>query len=220
MSKESVIFGVVGLFFGTLVGWIVGAQQVAPAPAPAGAAQTAPASPQSAQPASSPSPNRPARPLDEARVARLKEAITGNAKDSRSRVELANLYFDAERFKDAAQWYEDALTIDPRNVNANTDLGIAYYYMDQPDRAIGHFDRSLAIDPKHSKTLLNLGFVRAFAKEDLPGATQAWQRVIDVAPDTPEARAARQAIDAVRSSHPGVGAKPGSGADKAPGTSD
>ena len=88
----------------------------------------------------------------------------------RVRLELGNLYFDAERFEDAARWYEQALAIEPRNVNASTDLGISYYYMNQPDRALQQFDRSLAIDPRHTKTLLNVGIVRAFGKDDLAGS--------------------------------------------------
>jgi hypothetical protein len=32
------------------------------------------------------------------------------------------------------------------------------------------FDHSLSIDPKHVKTLLNVGIVRAFGKQDLAGA--------------------------------------------------
>ena len=95
---------------------------------------------------------------------------------------------------DAAQWYEDALKLDPKNVNVSTDLGIAYYYMNQPDVALEQFDRSLAIDPRHTKTLLNIGIVRAFGKQDLDGAAKAWQRVVDLAPSSPEAGTARQAL--------------------------
>ena len=51
------------------------------------------------------------------------------------------MYFDAERFQDAAEWYEAALKITPKDVNASTDLGIAYYYMNQPDKALAQFDR-------------------------------------------------------------------------------
>ncbi len=74
------------------------------------------------------------------------------------------MYFDGERYPEAVTWYEAALKVNPKHVNASTDLGIAYYYSNQPDRALAQFDRSLAIDPKHSKTLLNQGIVRAFAQ--------------------------------------------------------
>jgi tetratricopeptide (TPR) repeat protein len=194
------IVGVAGVFFGVLIGWIVGSQQAAgprPAAAPA-AAQTAPA-PQTAQ-------------FDEARAGSLRDAAARDPRDARSRVELANLYFDADRFQDAVRWYEDALKIDPRNVNASTDLGISYYYLNQADRALQQFDRSLAIDPKHSKTLLNIGIVLAFGKEDLAGAAKAFQRVLDVAPDSPDGRAARQALESLRNAHPNLtGPEPAAG---------
>ena len=108
-------------------------------------------------------------------------------------------------------WYSAALEINPRHVNASTDLGIAYYYLNQPDRALAQFDRSLAIEPAHSKTLLNIGIVRAFGKQDLPGAAKAWQRVIEVAPGSDEAARAKQGLDSLRAAHPDAG---GSGTPK------
>ena len=97
-------------------------------------------------------------------------------------------------------------------MNVSTDLGVSYYYTNQPDKAIAQLDRSLKIDPKHAKTLLNMGIVKAFAKQDLEGASQAWQQVIQLAPDSPEGQAAKRALDTFQSSHPGIGGtaqKPG-----------
>jgi hypothetical protein len=55
---------------------------------------------------------------------------------------------------------------------------------------------------------LNVGIVKAFGKQDLDGAQQAWQQVIQLAPDSPEGQAAKRALDSLRSAHPG-GQKPG-----------
>jgi tetratricopeptide (TPR) repeat protein len=208
VSRESIIFGVAGVFFGVLVGWIIGSQQGAaprtPAAAPPAAEQQRPSG-QNQQSAAR---------LDEARAATLKQAVDRDPRDVRSRIELANLYYDAERFDDAARWYEEALTLEPKNVSASTDLGISYYYMNQPDRALAQFERSLAIDPTHTKTLLNVGIVRAYGKDDLEGAVKAWQRVVELVPDSPEGKVARQALDTIKSAHPAVGAPQG----KPPGT--
>ena len=194
MPKESVVFGIAGVFFGILVGWMIGSQQARPpvtaTTAPAAAAQQAQTAP----------------PFDQARATTLEATIAKNTGDVESRVQLGDLYFDAERFADATRWYEDALKIDPKHVNASTDLGIAYYYMNQPDRALQQFDRSLAVDPKHTKTLLNIGIVRAFGKQDLEGAAKAWQDVIDIAPSSQEAAMAKQALQGLRSAHPPGGA--------------
>jgi len=198
MSRESLIFGIAGAFFGVLVGWIIGSQQgVAARPAPAPQAQARPQAQGQGQ--------QTAAPLDESRAASLKQTADKDPRDSRTRTELGNLYFDAERFDDAARWYEEVLKIEPRNVSVSTDLGISYYYMNQPDRALAQFDRSLAIDARHAKTLLNIGIVRAFGKQDLDGAAKAWEEVIKLAPDAPEGQAAKRALESVRSAHPAVG---------------
>ena len=67
--------------------------------------------------------------------------------------------------------------------------------------------QSLGLDPDHVKTLLNLGIVRAFGKQDLDGATLAWQKVLKLSPDSPEGQAAKRALDTVQSAHPGAGAQ-------------
>jgi tetratricopeptide (TPR) repeat protein len=124
-------------------------------------------------------------------------------------VQLGNLYFDSERYNDAITWYEAALKINPKDPNVSTDLGVAYYYLNQPDRAIKQFEQSLLADPRHTKTLLNMGIVKAFGKQDLSGAAQAWQQVVALAPQSPEGQAAKKALDGLQSAHPT--AAPGTG---------
>jgi tetratricopeptide (TPR) repeat protein len=207
MKRESIVFSIVGMFFGVLVGWMIGSQQARPsAPAPA-SAPTAAAAPGAAQPQ--------APPLDTQRASSLERTANADPSNVAARVELADLYFDAERFDLATPWYEAVIQLDPKNVNASTDLGVCYWYLNQVDRALAQLDHSLAIDPKHSKTLLNQGIVRAFGKQDFKGAVESWQKVIAMAPGTPEAQQAKQGLDGIFSSHPEL--KPdGRGGDHAP----
>jgi cytochrome c-type biogenesis protein CcmH/NrfG len=198
VSKDSLVVGVAGVFFGLFVGWIIGSQQGGGRQAPRAAAA----------PAAAPSGQQAPPPLDESRASALKVTAQQNPSDAATRVELGNMYFDAGRFSDATGWYQQALKINPKDVNVSTDLGISYYYMNEPDKALAQFDKSLAVDPSHSKTLLNVGIVRAFGKQDLKGAVEVWQKILVVAPSSEEARAARQALDGVRSAHPELGIKP------------
>ena len=119
-------------------------------------------------------------------------------------MQLGNMYFDAERFQEAVEWYEAALKIESEErQRQHRPRDRATTTSNQPDRALAQFERSLAIDPKHSKTLLNIGIVRAFGKQDLKGAAKAWQRVLDVAPDSPGGGAAQAgARRASRGAHP------------------
>jgi tetratricopeptide (TPR) repeat protein len=201
MKSESIAYGIAGIAFGLIAGWIIGTQQAAPRTAapPAQAAATA---------QTAPGPR--AAILDEAKVTALKSVAERQPTNAQPRVELANLYFDAERYDDAITWYQDALKLTPNDVNVSTDLGVCYYYTNQADKALLQLSHSLSVDPKHAKTLLNMGIVKAFGKQDLEGATKAWQQVVELAPDSPEAQAAKRALDTLRSAHPATGGqKPG-----------
>ena len=198
MKSDAIAFGIAGVLFGLIAGWIIGSQQATVRPPAASAPQAASA------PASGGSASTRAAVLDDTKVNALKTVAEREASNARPRVELGNLYFDAERYDDAIKWYSAAMKIAPNDVNVSTDLGVCYYYANQADKALEQFAHSLTIDPKHAKTLLNLGIVKAFGKQDLDGAVQAWQQVMAVAPNSPEASAAKRALDSLQSAHPSV----------------
>lgn len=143
-----------------------------------------------------------APPVDEARAAELRAAAESAPEDAQVRVDLANLYFDSHQFDDAIPWFEAALSVDPALVDVSTDLGVAYYYIDDTDRALAQFARSLELNPTHAKTILNLGIVRAFGNQDLEGAIEAWEEVQRIAPGSPEALAAADAMERLTAAHP------------------
>jgi tetratricopeptide (TPR) repeat protein len=200
MKPDAIAVGVAGVVFGLLAGWVIGSNQqrseVAPAPPQAA---TAPAAPASAPAAAV---------LDEAKVTAFKTMAEREPQNATPRVQLGNLYFDAERYADAITWYDAAFKLSPTDVDVSTDLGVSYYYTNQPDKALEQFATSLRINPTHAKTLLNVGVVRAFGKQDLAGAEEAWQKVVQLTPDSPEGQAAKRALDTLRAAHQGGGAAP------------
>jgi len=200
MKSDAIAFGIAGVLFGLIAGWVIGSQQ--------SPARPAPAAPQQASNApASPAPRAPV--LDETQVTALKSVAEREPKNAQPRAQLANLYFDADRYDDAIKWYDEALVLAPNDVNVITDLGVCYYYTNRPDKALELFNRSLKLDPKHTKTLLNVGIVKAFGKQDLQGASEAWQEVLKIAPNSPEAQAAQRALNSLQSAHPAIGGKPG-----------
>ena len=198
MKSDSVAFGIAGILFGLIAGWVIGSQQAA--------LRQPPAAVEAAQPTGS-----TAAILDQAQVNAFISVAEREPSNAVPRAQLGSLYFNAELYDDAIKWYSDALRLSPNEVEVSTDLGVSYYYANQPDKALEQFGRSLKIDPKHAKTLLHVGIVKWFSKQDLPGAQQAWEQVITLAPQSPEAQAARRAIDSLRSAHPTLGTaqKPG-----------
>lgn len=208
MKPESFVLGGAGILLGLIAGWLIGSQQAGP--------KTVPAPPAAAQAPAAGSATTPAKPvLDEAEAKRLADLAEKDPANATPRTQLGNLYFDAERYDDAVKWYEKAVALDPTNPDLSTDLGVSYYYENQPDKALAQFQRSLQIDPKHTKTMLNQGIVLAFAKQDLSAANKAWQRVVELAPNSPEGQAAKRALDAMKSAHPALGV---TGQAAAPGT--
>jgi cytochrome c-type biogenesis protein CcmH/NrfG len=202
MKRDSLVFAISGTFFGLMVGWILGSQQAGPRVAAPAASQAA----NSSQP-----PAQQPPPLDVQKAADLERQANARPGDAAVRAELGNVYYDAERFDQAIPWYEASLKIDPRNVSVSTDLAICYYYTNNPDRALTQIDHSLSLDGKHVKTLLNQGIIRAWGKQDIDGAIQSWQKVVDIAPTSEEAKRAQQAIDGLKSGHPTLGGAGGSG---------
>jgi tetratricopeptide (TPR) repeat protein len=218
MTRDSWILGLTGVCFGILIGWIIGSQSGRPG---AGAltspsVSASPQSQQGGQPQGAQNPTAaaaqqtatPPPALDEAQARTLAEQATARPQDAKVRAQLGNLYFDAERYTDAITWYQASLKINPRDANVSTDLAVSYYYTNQTDRALRQFDASLAIDPRHTKTMLNVGMVKAFGKQDLAGAAEAWKQVVQLAPDSPEGRAARQALESLKAAHPDPGDAP------------
>jgi len=197
MKTESIVFAVAGALFGLIVGWIIGTQQVPGRMVTGGApvAQMAQTSQNAAPPATLPA-------VDESQAGPLRTIAERDPKNVPSRVHLGDMYFDAGRYAESTKWYEEALALSPKDVNVSTDLAICYYYTNQPDRAITQMSVSLSLDPKHTKTLLNLGVVKAFGKQDLAGATAAWNEVIKLAPGSQEAVSAQRALDNLKAAHP------------------
>jgi tetratricopeptide (TPR) repeat protein len=203
MKLESVVYAISGVFFGLIVGWLIGSQQAQLAPRPR-AIQQAESAPQQAPPASD--SGTPARAiLDETKVQALESVAARDPKNAAARSQLGDLYYDAGKYPEAIKWYQESLSLNPKDVNVSTDLGVSYYYNKDTDRAIEQLQHSLEIDPTHAKTLLNLGVVRAFGKRDLKGATEAWQKLVEVAPQSPEGQQAKQALDSLSSAHGNIG---------------
>jgi tetratricopeptide (TPR) repeat protein len=201
MKLESVVYAVSGVFFGLIVGWIIGSQQTsvssrAALPPPVETASQAPP-PQAATPPGAPQPAM----LDQTKVQALQAIVEKDPKNALARAQLGNVFYDAGRYPDAIKWYSEALALNPKDAEVSTDLGVSYYYNNDPDRAITQLERSLQLNPSHTKALLNLGVVKAFGKQDLKGATDAWKKLVEVAPQSPEGQQAKQALDSLSSAH-------------------
>lgn len=88
-----------------------------------------------------------------------KRGILINPANFQANVVLANALFDSQKFEEAEGYYAKALQINPNDLNARTDMGATFVERSNPnyDRAISEFKKALETQPNHAPTLYYLG---------------------------------------------------------------
>lgn len=188
-SQQAYLLAAFCLLLGVALGYLFrGSASMAPAQA---AASTT-----TSQPGKGPHPE--ADPSAKAALAEaaapLLDAVSKSPSDYDSLVKLGNLYYDGQQFANAIQYYERALVIHPDNPDVRTDMGTAYWYTGNADRALTELQTSLKYRPGHPQTLFNLGWVLWQGKTDPKGAVEAWEQLLKTNPDYPGKQQVEQYI--------------------------
>jgi tetratricopeptide (TPR) repeat protein len=97
--------------------------------------------------------------------------------------QAGNIYYDAQQFKEASDYYARALEGDPKNTDVRTDMATAYWYLGDANRALTEFDRILKQQPNKANALLNRGIVRWQGKMDVNGAVADWESLLKTDPN-------------------------------------
>ncbi len=214
MKKETIITAIVFLAVGFLAGYITHAQlnsdirQRSTINSGQGAQDNLAggAAPSSGAPQATPSGLPEGHPpLDLApQIRALEDRTTQNPTDPKPRLELANLLYDNHRYDRAIEWYQRGLELDPKNINARTDLGTAYFYSGRSQDALREYRKSLEIDPRHGPTLFNIIIVNMEGTHDLAVAGDTWERLHKQSPNYPGLDDLKQKLDAARAASGGV----------------
>lgn len=161
-----------------------------------GSASPATVAPKAAAPqgAVQPQPEGDAKAALAQAAAPLLAAVTSNPNDYDSLVLLGNVYYDAKDFPNAIQYYTRALAIRPENPDVRTDMGTAFWYTGNADRALTELQTSLKYRPGHPQTLFNLGWVRWQGKADPKGAVESWEQLLKANPSYPQKQQIEQYI--------------------------
>ena len=144
-------------------------------------------------------------------AAPLLEQLKSKPNDPALLSQIANMYYDAQIFPVAIEYYQKALAIDPKNAAVRTDMATAMVYANDPDKAITEFDQALKYDPKNSNALCNRGIVKWQAKMDVNGAVADWEMLLKQNPNYEQADKVRMYI-AQAKKHSNI--KPGQKSDK------
>jgi cytochrome c-type biogenesis protein CcmH/NrfG len=98
-------------------------------------------------------------------------------------VQIGDVYKSTHQFREAANYYQKSLEIDPKNVAVRTDMASCIFYSGDADGALAQLEQSLKYDPKDANTLFNIGMIKWRGKNDAKGALLAWQELLAKNPD-------------------------------------
>jgi len=111
-------------------------------------------------------------------AAPLLERLKSDPNNSALLIQVGGIYHTTHQFKQAAEYYDKALQVDPKNVAIRTKLASSLFRMGDADGAIAQLNQALSYDPKDANALFDLGVVKLNGKRDSKGALAAWQRLL------------------------------------------
>jgi cytochrome c-type biogenesis protein CcmH/NrfG len=191
-NLQSNSLAVACLLAGIGAGWFIRGSQGSAVPEPAPAVRVS-------TPLASGQPSQTATP------ARLKEIADGQAAPLLQRLKadpqnpelltgIGNLYYDAQQYPVAIEYYGRALKANPADAAVRTDMATAHWYMGNADLAIAEFDKALTYQPTNPNTLFNRGLVKLRGKKDKGGAIADWEKLLSTNPGYPGREKVEQMI--------------------------
>lgn len=111
-------------------------------------------------------------------VAPLLEQLKSQPGNADILTQIGNLYYDAQQYPQAVNYYGQVLQLRPADAAVRTDEGTAYWYMGNADSALAEFDKALSYQANNPNTLFNRGLVRWQGKHDAAGALADWKQLL------------------------------------------
>lgn len=111
----------------------------------------------------------------------LKERIQENPKDEEAYSQLGDLYFQADKFSQAAPLYEKSIQLNAQDIVARNNLALCYHLLNRDSEAFQQLDTALRISPHSQHLWLTLGVVD-YKTGRIPQARAAFKRAYQLSP--------------------------------------
>jgi Flp pilus assembly protein TadD len=156
MKRETIIFTACGFLLGLTLGSFVIGPKIAQSKL-AGAPVVAESAPVETTSAPATATGNPMGAVMQ-QLASLKEAVAKNPNDADALGQLGEMYMQAAKFPQAAEYLQRALAVRD-DAAMRMDLGICYKQTNQPEKALAEFQRSAAMAPDQWQPLFNEAIV-------------------------------------------------------------
>jgi cytochrome c-type biogenesis protein CcmH/NrfG len=125
------------------------------------------------------------------RLADVQACVAANPDNMECLLELADIYFVNKQWAQAQANYERVVIADPHNSQSWRRLAASIIYQDQFEKAVPVLEQAAQLEPRSAEIQLLLGL--ALSRMEPPRTSEAiaaWQRVLQIAPDSEWARQA------------------------------
>jgi tetratricopeptide (TPR) repeat protein len=200
-SKKALMLVSLCLVLGISGGWVIRGFQGPPKPATLPNLRLAPSaetSAGSANVASQPPSRARLKQMADAQAAPMLAKLNANPKEPDLLISVGNLYYDAQQYSVAIDYYNRALQSRPSDASVRTDMATAYWYLGNADQAIAEFNKALTFAPTNPNTLFNLGLVKWEGKHDAAGAIADWKKLLNANPNYEQNDKVRQMLSDVQ----------------------
>ncbi|NOQ41823.1 MAG: hypothetical protein GQ563_04905 [Desulfuromusa sp.] len=190
MKKETILFVVLALAAGILIGVIVSNSK-----------RDSSSSVPSAIPA-------PAPVVNQQQQTTILEGIVAREPDNRNAwIRLGHNFFDSDQPMKAIEAYARALELNENDPNILTDQGVMYRRVGWFDKAINNFEKASSIDKNHQQSLYNLGIVYRYDLQDFDKAIMVWEEFVAIDPGSSGANQVRSELELLKK-HPEIPKQP------------
>ncbi|OEU67289.1 MAG: hypothetical protein BBJ57_06400 [Desulfobacterales bacterium PC51MH44] len=126
--------------------------------------------------------------------------VAGNLLYATPHLPLSNLgwaYYNKKEYTLAEKFYLDALEIEPKFIKALRGLGLTYIALGRDSEAVATFERAVKNYPQIAQLYCDLAGAYTLSR-DYEKALNAYNKVIELAPDSALARKARKDAQRIR----------------------
>lgn len=125
----------------------------------------------------------------------LERYVTLQPEDARAILVLADLEFQQQDYAPARNHYEHYLSLAPPTAEVLTDLGAAYRYLREPEKALELLEQAEQLDPSHWAALYYQVVVHAFDLGNPDRAAEIFAKLQTLQPDNPDVKNLSQQLD-------------------------